>query len=186
MAAVNIESTKVTYSDLESWPDDGRRYELYDGEVYVAPAPLPRHQLAMLELQDQLRQYAASQGGLVLVSPIDIVFSQHNVLQPDIAFFTAARRHHVSLDRAIRVPPDVVVEVVSPSTVWNDLGRKKATFARFGVPEYWLLDPHIEVIERHVLRGDTYEMDLSARPGETFSSVVLPGFDCAVNALFPW
>ena len=80
---------KTTYTDLQGWPEDGRRYELYDGEVYVVPAPFPRHQIAMLELQDRLRDYAQERGGLVLVSPIDIVFSQYDVVQPDVVFFTA-------------------------------------------------------------------------------------------------
>jgi Uma2 family endonuclease len=186
MALVRLEQPKVTYADLEAWPDDGRRYELYDGEVYVCPAPRPRHQLALAKLHDRLQQYAERHGGLALLSPIDIVFDQHNVLQPDIAFFEAARRHHVKLDEAIRVPPDVVVEVISPSTVWNDLGRKKATFARFGVPEYWLLDPHIERIERHSLSAAAYERTLAAGPQESFESIVLGGFTCRVAALFPW
>jgi Uma2 family endonuclease len=186
MARVNALNQKTTYTDLLTWPEDGRRYELYDGEVYVAPAPRPRHQISLLELHGSLREYTRYHGGLVLASPIDIVFTEHNVLQPDIAFFVESRRHHVPLDNVIRVPPDVVVEVVSPSTAWNDLGRKKATFARFGVTEYWQLDPHVECLERHSLRGSTYELDLIARPGETLSSVVLPGFNCPVSSLFPW
>lgn len=177
---------KVTYTDLESWPDDGRRYELYDGEVYVCPAPMPRHQIAMGELYGHLRLYAGQTGGLVLVSPIDVVFDEHNALQPDILFFQASRRHFVSLDKVTRVPPDVVVEVVSPSTVWNDLGRKKANFARFGVPEYWQLDPHIERIQRCSNIGGRFEQTLDVGPHEQFESIVLAGFTCPVDSLFPW
>ncbi|MBI3401725.1 MAG: Uma2 family endonuclease [Acidobacteria bacterium] len=186
MTPVQAAQRKVTYTDLESWPDDGRRYELYDGGVYVCPAPMPRHQIATQELFSHLRKYALLTRGLVLVSPIDIVFDEFNVLQPDIAFFQASRRHHVSLDKVTRVPPDVVVEVISPGTVKNDLGRKKATFARFGVPEYWLLDPHIERMERHSLVNGAYESTLSVAPGEDFRSDVLDGFACAVSSLFPW
>jgi Uma2 family endonuclease len=186
MALVRLEKPKVTYAELEAWPDDGRRYELYDGEVYVCPAPMPRHQLALAELHDRLREHAELHGGLALISPIDIVFNEYNVLQPDIAFFEAAQRHHVKLDEAIRVPPDVVVEVISPSTVWNDLGRKKAAFARFGVREYWLLDPHIERIERHSLTAASYQLTRSAGPSDTFESIVLSGFACEVARLFPW
>jgi len=186
MALVRLEKPKVTYADLEAWPDDGRRYELYDGEVYVCPAPRPRHQLALAELHDRLRRYAEARGGIALISPIDIVFDEHNVLQPDIAFFAAARRHHVKLDEAIRVAPDVVVEVISPGTGWNDLGRKKSAFARFGVPEYWVFDPHIERIERHSRSATDYHLTLSADPNESFESIVLPGFACEVASLFPW
>jgi Uma2 family endonuclease len=183
---VQIEQRKVTYADLESWPDDGRRYELYDGEVYVVPAPMPRHQIAMGELYAYMRKYAKRADGLVLVSPIDIVFDEHNVLQPDILFFQSSRRHVVSLDKVTRVAPDVVVEVISPGTVWNDLGRKKATFARFGVPEYWLLDPHIDRLERYSHASCAYERTLSVGPHEQFESVALAGFTCPVDSLFPW
>lgn len=177
---------KVTYAALLSWPNDGRQRELYDGEVYVVPSPMPRHQIAVLELEDHLRRYARQTGGLVLVSPIDIVFDELNVLQPDIAFFQSSRRHHVQLDRVTRVPPDVVVEVVSPSTAWNDLGRKKATFARFGVAEYWLLDPHIERLERHSLSDRDYALTFAAGPNEQFRSEILRDFSCPVDSLFPW
>ena len=186
MNPVQTERRKVTYTDLESWPDDGRRYELYDGEVYLCPAPMPRHQLAMGQLHGHMLRYAERTGGLVMVSPIDIVFTEHNVLQPDICFFQASRRDLVSPDKATRAAPDVVVEVISPSTVWNDLGRKKATFARFGVPEYWLLDPHIDRIERHSLVAGEYGRTLSVGPDEQFESVVLAGFSCPVDSLFSW
>lgn len=186
MTPVNTAPQQATYSDIVSWPDDGRRYELYDGEVYVAPAPMPRHQIALIELQQCLYRYAQTNGGLVLVSPIDIVFSELNVLQPDIAYFSASRRQHVQLDAAIRVAPDLVVEVLSAGTARNDLGRKKATFARFGVRGYWMLDPHRDRIEEHTLVDGRYVMTNAAGRGEAFESTVLTGFRCDVNPLFPW
>jgi Uma2 family endonuclease len=177
---------RITYTDLESWPDDGRRYELYDGEVYVCPAPMPRHQVAAGELYARLREYAKRAGGIALITPIDIVFDEYNVLQPDIAFFVASRRHLVQPDTVTRSRPDVVVEVISPSTVGNDLGRKKATFARFGVPEYWLLDPPIDRMERYDLTRGTYARTLSVGPHEQFESAVLDGFTCPVDSLYSW
>jgi len=186
MASVPTSHRKVTYAELATWPDDGRRYELYDGEVSVVPAPLPRHQLAMLELQDRLRTYVSSHGGIVLVSPIDIVFNTTTVLQPDIVVFTAARRRVVELDAPIQEPPDVAVEVVSPSTATNDRGRKLRMFERFGVPEYWILDPGREQIEVRTLRDDGYGTSVSAGRGERFGSGILAGFSCEVDSLFPW
>jgi Uma2 family endonuclease len=176
----------VTYTDLLSWPEDGRRYELYDGEVRELSAPFPRHQLAMLELLDKLRSYARSAGGLVLVSPIDIVFDELNVLQPDIVFFTAARRHHVQLDRAIRVPPDVAIEVLSPGTASHDRGRKRRMFERFGVPQYWILDPDLERLEVLALNRGRYVRAAEAGRGDVFQSAQLPGFACQVDSLLPW
>lgn len=186
MAPVQTSRRKVTYAELSTWPDDGRRYELYDGEVSVVPAPLPRHQLAMLELEDRLRTYVSSHGGLVLVSPIDIVFNSTNVLQPDIVVFSAARRHVVELDAPIQEPPDVAVEVISPSTATNDRGRKLRMFERFGVPEYWILDPGRERIEVRTLQEGCYLEPASAGRGGRFSSPVLAGFSCDVDSLFPW
>src|SRR5262245_52281883 len=177
---------KVRYTDLESWPDDGRRYELYDGEVYVCPAPTNRHQLAVGELYAHLRLYARQTGGFVVMSPIDIVFTEHDVLQPDICFFQASRRHLIDLDKVTRSAPDVVVEVLSPSTRRNDLGRKKATFARFGVAEYWLLDPYQERLARDTNTNGAYERTLSAGRDDEFRSVVLAEFTCPVESLFRW
>ena len=186
MAPVVTTRHKVTYAELASWPDDGRRYELYDGEVSVVPAPLPRHQLAMLELQDHLRTYVSGHGGLLIVSPIDIVFTETNVLQPDIVVFTAQRRHLVALDEPIRSRPDVAVEVISPSTERNDRGRKLAAFQRFGVPEYWILDPVAEQVELLRLQKGRYAAPRLSRRGQMFGSRVLAGFSCDVASLFPW
>ena len=186
MTPVNAAPQQTTYSDIVSWPDDGRRYELYDGEVYVVPAPMPRRQIALIELQQRVYRYAQAHGGLVLVSPIDIVFSELNVLQPDIAYFSASRRHLVPLDAPIRVAPDLVVEILSPGTAQHDLWRKKTTFARFGVPEYWVVDPHRERVERHTLLDGRYVMTFAAGHGESFESSALAGFRCDVDPLFPW
>jgi Uma2 family endonuclease len=186
MARVSTDRVKTTYTDLLGWPEDGRRYELYDGEVSVVPAPFPRHQIAMIELHRRLYDYAAATGGIVLASPIDIVFTEETVLQPDIVVFTAARRHHVELDRVIRVPPDVAIEVISPGTAANDRGRKLKMFERFGVPEYWILDPHAERLDVLALRDAGYAPAASARRGESIASSVLPGFSCDAAALFPW
>jgi Uma2 family endonuclease len=186
MAPVVTARHNVTFAELSTWPDDGRRYELYDGEVSVVPAPLPRHQLAALELYRQLHAYLSPHGGLVIASPIDIVFTDTNVLQPDIVVFTPERRHHVELDAAIRNRPDVAVEVISPSTERNDRGRKLAWFQRFEVPEYWILDPVEERLELLKLRKGRYFRPRSFGRGEVFRSDVLAGFSCSVESLFPW
>ena len=136
MARVKV-AQKTTYTDLQSWPDDGRRYELYDGEVCVIPSPLLMHQDAVQARYRLLFAYSEAHGGKAIVAPIDIVFDELNVLQPDVVFFTADRSHLLRRDQPIRIAPDLAIEVLSPSTARNDRGRKMQTFARFGVPEYW-------------------------------------------------
>ena len=186
MASVAYPQRKVTYRDLQSWPDNGRRYELYGGEVVEVPAPFPRHQIALLECTDRLRAYIQRHGGMVLTSPIDIVFDEENVLQPDIVVFTAARRHHVPLDEAIRVAPDVAVEVLSSATAARDRNRKLRMFERFGVREYWIVDPVDELIEGRELRDGASVLAATVRRGEQVTSSVLAGFRCAIDTLFPW
>ena len=92
MAPVKVVQPRVSYADLERAPEDGRRYELYDGEVFVVPAPLPRHQISQQLVLEVLRNYAARHGGFAVDSPIDIVFSDYDVLQPDVVFFRRQRR----------------------------------------------------------------------------------------------
>jgi Uma2 family endonuclease len=186
MALVLSSHHKVTYDELASWPDDGRRYELYDGEVSELNAPLPKHQMALLELAVRVRAHAQSAGGLILVSPIDIVFNETNVLQPDIVVFTHARKHLVDINRVIRVPPDVAVEVTSPTTAGNDRIRKFNWFERFGVREYWILDPVREQFEAHMRGRDAYIPIFTGGRGEVFVSDVLDGFTCSVDSMLPW
>jgi Uma2 family endonuclease len=151
MAAMKAVDPRVTYAELEQWPDDGRRYELYGGEVIVVPAPLPIHQVVALRVYDVLKPYAEANGGLALCSPLDIVFSEYDVLQPDVVFFDAERRGRINLQAAIRIVPNLVVEVLSRSTAARDRGRKRKVFARYGVPEYWIIDPSVQTLE--VLRN---------------------------------
>ena len=149
-----VGANRMTYADLQRMPDDGRQYELYDGEVRVVPSPTNRHQVVLLNLIALLLEYERQHGGRLLFAPSDVVFSKHNVIQPDILYFTEARRHLVQLDSPTRAAPDLTVEVLSPGTSANDRGRKQAMCARFGVGEYWLVDPFEETIEIFVLDGD--------------------------------
>lgn len=74
----------MSYADLQHTPDDGRRYELYDGALRVVPAPIPLHQVVVSNLKQVLDRYARDRGGLRLISPVDIVFSEYDVVQPDV------------------------------------------------------------------------------------------------------
>jgi Uma2 family endonuclease len=77
----------VSFADLERAPEDGRLYELYDGEVYVVPAPIPRHQVVQHMVAEALRTLCRQHGGFAVGSPLDIVFSEYDDLQPDVVFF---------------------------------------------------------------------------------------------------
>lgn len=176
---------RVSYTDLLHQPEDGRRYEIYDGEVFVVPSPLPIHQLVAANIDEHLRAYAKVHGGLSIISPIDIVFSDYDVLQPDVVFFSAARRHLVKLDEVIRHAPDLVLEVLSPSTETIDRGRKLQTFARFGVPEYWIVDPVALSIEVLVLSAGVYRLHGKTSADERAESATLPELTIPLNDVIP-
>jgi Uma2 family endonuclease len=132
---------RVTFDELAAWRDDGRQYELYGGEPIVVPSPFVRHQQVVVALVNVFSRYAAEHGGLVLCSPIDIVLSQYDVLQPDVVWFGKERREALDLDAPIHGVPDLAVEVISRSTELRDRRRKKRILGRHGLPEYWVVDP---------------------------------------------
>jgi len=185
MGAVQRVRPRVSFADLERAPEDGRRYELYDGEVYVVPAPIPRHQVVQHLVTELLRDRCRQHGGFAVSSPIDIVFSEYDVLQPDVVFFRPERAHLVNLDRAIRHAPDLCVEILSPSTEATDRGRKLQTFARYGVPEYWIVHPVTEVIEVHRLEASGYLLAQRASGDDEVRSTVLPGAPPRAGRIFP-
>jgi len=184
MSPVSVVRPRVSYLDLERAPEDGRRYELYDGGVFVVPAPLPLHQLVVDRFADALKAHRQEHGGLVFFSPLDIIFSEFDVAQPDIVFFERGRERLIDLRKPIRVSPDLAVEVLSPSTAATDRGKKMQLFARYGVREYWLVDPDAGTLEVYRLAGDAYLLVQSAADSETAQSTILPRFSVSARALF--
>ena len=145
----------MSYADLQHMPDDGRQDDLYDDEVRVVPSPTNRHQFVLLDLVAVLMEYEQRHGGRLLFAPSDVVFTQYNVVQPDVLYFSEARRHLVQLDTPTNAAPDLTVEVVSPGTSSHDRVRKQATYARFGVREYWIVI-RSTTIETSSLEGSVY------------------------------
>ena len=185
MSAVKAIRPRVSYADLERAPADGHRYELYDGEVFVVPAPLARHQVVQQNIVQLLVTYARQTGGFAVESPIDIVFSDYDVVQPDIVFFSPARRHLIDLDSVIRDAPDLCVEVLSPSTTATDRGKKMQMFARYGVSEYWIVDPGRGTIEIYELTAAGYELCATASGDTRVTSRTLPGYSFLAASVFP-
>lgn len=185
MAPVKTLKPRVGYTDLVNAPEDGRRYELYDGEVLVVPSPLPVHQLVSLRVTVLLESHTAAHGGTLLVTPIDIVFTEYDVVMPDLVLFVEARKHLVPLQAPIRHAPDLAVEILSPSTAATDRGRKMQMFARYGVREYWIIDPGEEQLEIHTLASGGYELVQTATGADQIRSPLLPEVDAPVESLFP-
>lgn len=155
-----------TYADYAAMPDDGRRYELWDGELSVTPAPGLTHQGILRDLLGLLNEHVKREGlGVVFPSPVDCILADTTVLQPDLVFVDTGRRA-ILTERAIEGAPTLVVEILSPSTRRADRTVKAGLYARYGVPWYWIVDPGARTIEALALRADSYEPVGRLRPGE--------------------
>lgn len=185
MALVQPFRDRVSFAELATWPVDGRRYELYDGEVREVASPLPIHQIVTGLVGDAMRAWARETGGLALCAPLDVVFTEYDVLQPDLLLFTAARRHLVRPRCAIRDRPDLVVEILSEGTSHHDRTRKLAAYARFGVSEYWIVNPETAAVDVLVLEGSRYALRQHARGDNIVESDVAQGLRFAVRSVFP-
>jgi Uma2 family endonuclease len=148
-----------SYEDYAALPSDGRRWEVIDGELEVNPAPAPRHQTVSRRLQFELMRLLEEPGiAQVFNAPVDLILSDSNILQPDLVVL-ASKRDHLVTERGIEGPPDIVVEILSPSTRVLDQRVKKRTYARFSVPEYWIVDPVGGHIELFRLASDDYVLE---------------------------
>ena len=160
MVAVRV---VLTYADYVALPNDGKRYEIHDGELSVTPAPGRTHQHLVLELGSLLNTHVKERGlGEVYVAPFDVILDTTTIVQPDVVYIARDRLDRVS-ERGIDGAPTLAVEIISPSTVQIDRGTKLQLYARHRVPYYWIVDSVARTVEAYALRFDVYE--LSARVG---------------------
>jgi Uma2 family endonuclease len=145
-----------TYEEFARLPDDGNRYEVIAGDLYVTPAPGRIHQIVSARFGTPLRVFATDQHqlGEVLYAPLDVVLGEGDYVQPDIVFLLREHEHR-STKHGIEGPPDLVVEVLSPTTAMRDRGIKRERYARFGVPEYWVIDIDRRRVEVYRLQEDS-------------------------------
>ena len=178
---------KLTYDDFVQFPDDGKRHELIDGEHYVTAAPNTRHQTIAGNLHGliwtYLRQHAV---GRVFSAPFDVVFSDFDVVEPDLVFASKARQADVLTARHVRGAPDLVVEIGSPSTRKRDETIKRHLYERFGVTEYWVIDPELDTIKVYRLIGGrfTRTSELSLEQDDVLTSPLFPGLDVRLADIF--
>lgn len=144
------QGTKLTLDDYLAIPNDGRRHEIIDGVHYVNAAPAPYHQIVLGRLLHRLMDQIDDQRlGLTLAAPTDVLLSITDIVEPDILVILEEHRTRIGKAR-IEGPPDLAIEVLSPSTRTYDRKTKRACYARFGIPEFWLVDPEVHEIEQLV------------------------------------
>jgi Uma2 family endonuclease len=147
---------RLTYEDYAVLPDDGRRYELHEGELSVTPSPGTSHQATLLNLAVILHGHVNARAlGDVFPAPMDCVLDSITVVQPDLVFVETARQAVIS-ERGIEGSPTLAVEIISPSTTTIDRRRKLQLYARYAVPFYWIVDPPARTIQAYHLAQGQY------------------------------
>jgi Uma2 family endonuclease len=171
---------KLTYADYVRFPDDGRRWELIDGEAFVVPSPTWTHQDIILRIMRQIADYLDRHGGgRVVMAPLDVLLSpdETNVVQPDIVFVSDADADVIT-EKNVRGVPTWLVEVVSDPV--RDKKVKRDLYARHGVGEYWAVDPDLRRVEVYRPGEDPLLVEPPQRP----SPLVLPGLEIDLEAVF--
>ncbi len=162
---------------------DTERYELIEGELLVPPSPATEHQRIVVRLVLELHNFVTQRGlGEVFVAPLDVVLSEHNVLQPDILFISNERMSIVT-DR-VRGAPDLVIEVLSPSSEARDRTLKATVYARYGVREYWLVDPTTHTVDVFTLGQRGFQRLGSYGSEDELESIVLPELRLPLRRIF--
>ena len=181
--ATQRSGTLVTYEDYRDMPED-ERYEIIDGELIMAAAPSVVHQMIQDNIGHPLGAFIRANGlGRMFSAVTDVLLSDINVVQPDILFVSRARASIMTYS-AVRGAPDLVVEILSPSTAQYDKVRKRELYARFRVPEYWQADSDALEVTVLTLAGDDYDVAGVYKMGDTLVSPNLPGFALAVDDIF--
>lgn len=164
-------------SDIWDAPDNGKKYEVIDGDLYVSPAPDWQHQLELNRLNIAVSVWGQMHNlGYVVTAPTGVVLDYENGVEPDLLFISHARSHIIAR-RGVEGAPDLIVEVLSPSTEARDRGLKLRRYAAAGVDHYWIMDTDGPRIEERVLGEDGYRVVGTFGPGEIFRPMLFPGLE---------
>lgn len=188
-------STKAQKLTFEAWlalPETKQRYEIVDGVLIMPPAPTPDHQWILQEIFVRLRDFANEKSlGVVLAAPVDLLIQREplRTRQPDILYLNAQRtsikgRAELRGLQFLEIPPDLVVEVLSPSNTRRDLEDKLEDYRKLGVLECWLVSPEAETIEVVGLSAEGIATAGVVGIGGSLESAVLPDFTLELREVF--
>jgi Uma2 family endonuclease len=178
---------KFTYDDFLLFPDDGKRHELIDGEHYVTPSPNTSHQRIsgrlFLLIGNWLEVHPVGQ---VFYAPFDVVFTNFDVVEPDLLYMSNARAAEILTSKHVTGAPEIVVEIGSPGTRKRDETIKRRLYERAGVSEYWIVDPDLSVVRVYRREGDGYSrpIELSAETGDVLTTPHLEGLAMPLGRIF--
>jgi Uma2 family endonuclease len=179
-----VKTPLFTYDDLAQLPDDGKRYELADGELIVSPAPATYHQRVSARFGNLLFRAEDAGWGRMFAAPTDVHFGRYQVVQPDLLFISNDRLEIIE-PQYIAGGPDLVIEILSPRTRDHDLGWKKTLYARESVHFYWVADPIAKTVQPLTLGARGYDEAPPLRVGDTLVCPLFPDITADVAHLFP-
>jgi Uma2 family endonuclease len=176
---------KFTYEDYKSLTlGERERYELLEGELVMAPSPVPYHQIVLRNIEDCLWEFVRSGDlGEVLSAPCDVVLAPDAVVQPDLLFLSRSRASLIGKE-AVEGAPDLIVEVLSPSTAQRDRIVKRKLYAKYGVQEYWIVDPEGKTVEVLTLGTGGYERAGLYTKSDLLESPLLAGLKISLAEVF--
>lgn len=174
----------LTYDDYLQLPDDGKRYELMEGVLCLTPSPTVRHQRILRKLGFAMENHLLRHGlGEVFYAPLDVVLSNTCVTQPDL-LYVSDKKKSVIEEKNIAGAPDLVVEILSPSSAAADRVSKSTIYARYGVPYFWVVDPEKNALEEFRLDEGIYVLVCSWTIEELFQPELFPGLEVRLSDLF--
>lgn len=174
----------LTYEDYVLLPNDRNRYEILEGELTVTPAPGTKHQSASANLFKLLSRHIDEHDlGKLFYAPIDLILAPTIILQPDLLFVFSAHQHIIT-ERAIEGVPDLVIEILSPTTSRTDRVNKAQIYARYGVSVYWIVDPEHEAIEIYLLEADGYRLTVTLQGATSTLAPPFKEFEIAARDVF--
>ncbi len=176
----------LTIEDLDLMPDDGKRYELIGGELYVSEHPALTHQRTLgnilYSIASQLRGNPIGE----ILPALQVTFSKVDAVIPDLIFISSSTRDTVVRDDRITGAPDLAIEIVSPGATNSRRDRvaKRYLYAKFGVKEYWVVDPAVRQIEVYHHEGTALILSATLSEDDEITSTLLPGYKCRVGDFF--
>jgi Uma2 family endonuclease len=177
-------SSLLTKEDYRMLPDAGPRYQLIEGELYMAPAPNRFHQDISQNIEFILNKYLEKHPlGRTYHAPFDVYLTNNDVFQPDIVYVTN-ENSTVLTDAGVEGTPDFVVEILSPSTAFLDTKSKLRVYARCGVKELWIVDPQVKLVHIYLLQKDSGRPAATHDEKATFTCQFFPGLKIRCKAIF--
>ncbi len=163
---------------------EGAPYQLIEGELVMTPAPNPRHQIILGRLFRTISEFVEEKkAGIVLISPIDLYLDDENAFQPDIIFISKNSQSVIKKD-GIYGPPEIVIEILSPSTAHYDLREKFRIYERTGVKEYWIVDPDMKSVEVYLNKAGGFSLEYKVETEGEIGSKILDGFKINIREIF--